>query len=66
MLLILELKSIVEVTNEVSCIIDSDKAGLKAQDVLSYGGNIPVVANFDEAQQFEPNTIVIGLSLIHI
>ncbi len=44
----------------VSCIIDSDKAGLKAQDVLSYGGNIPVVTNFDEAQQFEPNTIVIG------
>ncbi len=46
--------------DSVSCIIDSDKAGLKAQDVLSYGGDIPVVANFDEAQQYKPNTLVIG------
>ena len=44
----------------VSCIIDSDKAGLKAQDVLSYGGDIPVVTNFDEAKEFSPESIVIG------
>ena len=44
----------------VSCIIDSDKAGLKAQDVLSYGGDIPVVANFDEAKGFSPDSMVIG------
>ena len=44
----------------VSCIIDSDKAGLKAQDVLSYGGDIPVVANFDEAKEFSPDSMVIG------
>jgi len=46
--------------DSVSCIIDSDKAGLTAQDVLSYGGDIPVVAGFDEAKQFSPNTMVIG------
>lgn len=44
----------------VSCIIDPEKVGLKAQDVLSYGGDIPVVANFDEAKRFLPNAIVIG------
>ena len=47
---------------EVCCVIDPDKSGKTAQDVLGYGGKIPVVSNFNEAKDYSPNAMVIGSS----
>ena len=47
---------------EVCCVIDHDKSGKTAQDVLGYGGKIPVVSNFNEAKDYSPNAMVIGSS----
>jgi len=50
--------------DEVCVIIDSSKAGQTAQDVLCYGGDIPIVANVKEALQYEPDTLVVGIAPI--
>ena len=47
---------------EVCCVIDPMKSGKTAQDVLGYGGKIPVVSNFNEARDYSPNAMVIGSS----
>ena len=47
---------------EVCCVIDPMKFGKTAQDVLGYGGKIPVVSNFNEAKDYSPNAMVIGSS----
>jgi len=46
--------------SEVVAVIDPSKAGKTAQEVLGYGGPIPVVANFQKAADFSPDTLVIG------
>ena len=38
--------------HDVCCVIDPDKAGRTAQDVLGFGGEIPVVSNFKEAEGY--------------
>lgn len=45
---------------EVVAIIDPTKAGKTAESVIGYGGNIPVISNFDEAKALNPNALVIG------
>ena len=45
---------------DVCCVIDPDKAGRTAQDVLGFGGKIPVVSNFKEAEDYSPNALLIG------
>jgi len=45
---------------DVCCVIDPDKAGHTAQDVLGFGGEIPVVSNFKEARNYSPNALMIG------
>lgn len=47
---------------EIQVIIDRSKAGQKAQDVLGYGGNIPIVANVTEAMEYKPDTLVVGIA----
>ena len=47
---------------EVCCVIDPDKSGQTAQDILGYGGKIPVVSNFNVAKDYSPNAMVIGSS----
>ena len=47
---------------EVCCVIDPDKSGQTAQDILGYGGKIPVVSKFNEAKDYSPNAMVIGSS----
>ena len=47
---------------EVCCVIDPNKSGQTAQDILGYGGKIPVVSNFNEAKDYSPNAMVIGSS----
>ncbi len=46
--------------NDVCCVIDPQKAGSTAEEILGYGGAIPVVANFEDASKYEPNALVIG------
>jgi uncharacterized NAD-dependent epimerase/dehydratase family protein len=47
-------------SDDVCCVIDPDKAGRTAQDVLGFGGEIPVVSNFKEARDYSPNALMIG------
>lgn len=46
--------------SEVVAVIDPSKAGKTAQEVLGYGGSIPVVADFKAAAKYQPMTLVIG------
>jgi uncharacterized NAD-dependent epimerase/dehydratase family protein len=48
--------------DQVVAIIDSTKAGRTAEDVLGYGGNIPVIGNMDEGMKYRPNTLLIGIA----
>lgn len=45
---------------DVSSVIDPINAGRTVNDVLGYGGGIPVVSCFKEASDFRPDTLVIG------
>ncbi|MCX6138120.1 MAG: DUF1611 domain-containing protein [Ignavibacteriales bacterium] len=47
---------------EVVAIIDSTKAGTTSQQVLGYGGNIPVVASLEEGLHFSPTHLLIGIA----
>ncbi|NQV29846.1 MAG: DUF1611 domain-containing protein [Candidatus Marinimicrobia bacterium] len=49
---------------EVRVIIDRSKAGQTAQDVLGYGGAIPIVAHISDALIYKPDTLVIGIAPI--
>lgn len=43
-------------------IIDASKAGRTAQQVLGFGGDIPVIGTLDEGLAFGPNALVIGIA----
>ena len=43
-------------------VLDSQLAGKTAQDVLGYGGAIPVVATMREGLAFKPEAILIGIA----
>ena len=43
-------------------IIDASKAGRTAQQVLGFGGDIPVVGTLDEGLALAPNALVIGIA----
>ena len=45
---------------DVCSVIDRENAGQTAQDVLGYGGKIPIVSTFLEARDYTPNALVIG------
>ena len=47
-------------TDEVVALLDRTKSGMTANDELGYGGNIPVLDNFDTCIDLEPDTLVIG------
>ncbi|MBT3252899.1 MAG: DUF1611 domain-containing protein [Candidatus Marinimicrobia bacterium] len=49
---------------EVQVVVDASKAGMTVQDVLGYGGDIPIVAHITEAMAFQPDTLVIGVAPI--
>jgi uncharacterized NAD-dependent epimerase/dehydratase family protein len=46
-------------------VIDSTKAGGTVQDLLGYGGPIPVISGIEEAYQFRPEVLIIGKGLHH-
>jgi len=43
-------------------IIDATRAGRRAQDVIGFGGDIPVVATLDEGLALRPNALLIGIA----
>jgi uncharacterized NAD-dependent epimerase/dehydratase family protein len=43
-------------------VLDSSKAGRTAQDILGYGGAIPVVATFAEGLDLGPQAVLIGIA----
>jgi uncharacterized NAD-dependent epimerase/dehydratase family protein len=47
---------------EVVAVIDSRHAGKTVQDVLKFGGDIPIYSSLEEAISHNPNTLLIGIS----
>ena len=47
---------------EVIGVIDSTKAGMTAQQVLGYGGPIPVVRSLEEGMRLDPTHLLIGIA----
>lgn len=54
--------AIIYLPQEVVAVIDSTKAGMTAQQVLGYGGGIPVVKDLDEGLRFSPTHLLIGIA----
>ncbi len=50
------------IPEQVVGVIDSTKAGKTAQEILGFGGNIPVFRNLEEALSHKPNTLLIGIA----
>jgi uncharacterized NAD-dependent epimerase/dehydratase family protein len=50
------------VPDEVAAVLDSGTAGRTAQDVLGFGGGIPVVATLAEGLALRPNALLIGIA----
>lgn len=44
-------------------VIDSTQAGKRVSEVIGYGGNIPVVANVEQALETKPEVLLIGKGL---
>ena len=51
-------------SDEICVIIDASKAGKTAQDVLGYGGEIPIVAHMNDALAYQPDILAIGIAPI--
>ena len=47
---------------EVVGVIDSTKAGMTAQQVLGYGGEIPVLRNLEEGLRLQPTHMLVGIA----
>jgi uncharacterized NAD-dependent epimerase/dehydratase family protein len=43
-------------------VIDASRAGRTAQQVLGFGGDIPVVATLEEGLRLQPNALLIGIA----
>lgn len=50
------------VPERVCCVIDSTKAGVAVQEVLGFGGDIPVVAGIRQALALSPDSLLIGIA----
>lgn len=48
--------------DQVVAVIDSTRAGATAQEVLGYGGAIPVVKDLEEGLRFRPTHLLIGIA----
>ena len=50
------------VPDEVAAVLDSGSAGRTAQEVLGFGGTIPIVADFSSGTAHRPNALLIGIA----
>ncbi len=50
------------VPDKVCCIIDSSKRGKLVEDILGFGGAIPIVGSIEEAMELSPDTLLIGIA----
>jgi len=50
------------IPEQIVCIIDSTQASKFSQDVIGFGGNIPIVNSLRNALQYKPNTLLIGIA----
>ena len=48
--------------HEAVAVIDSTKSGMTVQDILGYGGNIPVIKDLAEGLRFAPTHLLIGIA----
>jgi D-glutamate N-acetyltransferase len=48
--------------DQVVGVIDSRRAGKTANDVLGFGGDIPIVASLEEGLRFAPTALLIGIA----
>jgi uncharacterized NAD-dependent epimerase/dehydratase family protein len=48
--------------DEVVAVIDSNHGGKKVQEVLNFGGDIPIYNSLEEALQHQANYLLIGIS----
>ena len=46
----------------VVAVLDSVQSGKSVQDVLGFGGAIPIVASLEESLRFSPNALLIGIA----
>jgi uncharacterized NAD-dependent epimerase/dehydratase family protein len=49
-------------TDQIVAVIDSTYAGKTVQEVLGFGGDIPIYSSLDESFRHQPNTLIIGVS----
>lgn len=54
--------AIVYLPDQVVAVIDSTKAGMTSQQVLGYGGGIPVIQSLEEGLKFNPTHLLIGIA----
>ena len=47
---------------QVAGVIDSQHAGKTVDDILSFGGDIPILATLEDGLRFEPTALLIGIA----
>ncbi|MFC1562831.1 DUF1611 domain-containing protein [candidate division KSB1 bacterium] len=52
------------IPEQVVAVIDSTVKGKTCEEVIGYGGDIPVVSSFKEGLKFKPDAFVIGIALV--
>ena len=50
------------IPDSAAALIDSTQAGKTAQEVIGYGGDIPIVSSFQETLRYSPNALLIGIA----
>lgn len=50
------------IPDEIVAILDSTNKGKSAHEVVGVGNKIPIVASLEEALQYEPNTLLVGIA----
>ncbi len=54
--------ALIYMPGEVVAIVDSTKVGKTAQDVLGYGGSVPVISTIEEGIKYQPTHLLIGIA----